>query len=99
MELEVLQNSDSLAALPLREIQQGLAFAGVGVLAGHPGQYFLGQYLVYSKRPTCSLPVKAFSAFMIEMRIVHGSFLDTALPINVSKQKLICYDRAGQVQC
>ncbi len=97
VEFKILDDSGSLAALPFREVQQGLAFAGVRVLAGNPGQDLFGQDLVPPERSACSLPVEAFGAFMVEMRIVHSSLLDTALPINVSKQKLICYDRAGQV--
>ena len=79
------------------EVQQGLAFAGVWVRAGNPGQDLLGQDLVHPERSTCPLSIKAFCTFVVEVRVVHGSLQDTALPISVSKQKLICYDRAGLV--
>ncbi len=94
VELKVLQNSGSLATLPLSEIQQGLAFASVWVFAGDPGQDLLGQDLVHPERSTCSLPVKAFDTLMVEMRVVHVAALQTQPCLFLFEQKLIFYDRA-----
>jgi hypothetical protein len=93
VELEVLENSGSLATLPFGEIQQGLAFASVRVFAGHPGLDLLGQDFVHPERSACSLPVKALGTLMVEMRVVHVAF-QTQPCLFLFEQKLICYDRA-----
>jgi hypothetical protein len=82
VKLEILKYSNSLASLPLREVQEGLAFAGIRVLPVDPCRNLLGQELDDSKRTACSLSIASFSALMVEVRVVHIVALTAlALPI------------------
>ncbi len=93
-----MEDSNSLAALPLSEIQQvGLSFAGIWVLARNPGQDLLGQDLTSStpKGPLALCLSKRLALLWSKCGSSSVALLDTALPINVSKQKLICYDKSG----
>ncbi len=82
MKFEVLKNPGRLATLPLHKVEQRLALASVRVFPVHPGENLLWQDFVYAKGTTCPLPIEAFCAFMVEVRIVRiVAFLASALPI------------------
>ncbi len=72
IELEIGNNPRRLAALLVDEVEQDLFLARFGVLSLNPCRYLLWQKLIDTKRAGCSLTIKTFCRFVIEVGIIHS---------------------------
>jgi hypothetical protein len=96
VELKILQDSSRLTTLPHREVEKRLVLAGVRMFAIDPRQNRLWQDLVNTERTTCPLPAcRNVLHFCGQNADRPSSPFKPSLAYYVSKQKLMCYDKAS----